>query len=133
MKRIVLGNIATLLLCSTLALAAVKGGDVMRKQGDGTVVINTTSLCPTVKGFRGPTPLEVSFRKGKIVKVTALANQETPIYFKKVKDTLLSRWVGMSASKAAKTDIDGATGATLSSRAVKANVKAAADYYKKHK
>lgn len=133
MKHQILGYLAAGLLVSGMALAATKGGDVMHKQSDGTYVVNTSSLCPNVKGYRGATPLEVHFKSGKIVKVVALANRETPRFFQKVKDGLLGKWNGMSASKAAKSDIDGATGATFSSKAVKENVKAAAAYYKKNK
>lgn len=133
MKRLVFGLIAAALLSSTLAMAAKRADGVMSKQSDGTYVVNTTTLCPTVKGYKGATPLEVTFRKNKIVKVKALRNQESPSYFKRVRDGLLAKWEGMTASKAAKADVDGVTGATFSSRAVKANVKAAADYYKKHR
>lgn len=133
MKRFVLGTLGAVLLASTIAFAATNGDDVMRKQKDGTYVVNTTSLCPNVKGFKGTTPLEVHIKGNKIVKVVALPNHETPRYFNKAKDGLFSKWNGMSVSKAAKTDVDGVTGATFSSRALKANVKAAVDYYKKHK
>lgn len=121
------------LMVSTIAFAATNGSDVMRWLGDGTYVVNTTSLCPNVKGYRGATPLEVHIKSNKIIKVVALDNRETPRYFQKVKTSLLDKWNGMTASKAAKTDVDGVTGATFSSKAVKANVKAAATYYKKHK
>lgn len=120
-------------MVSTIAFAATSGDNVMRKQNDGTYVVNTTSLCANVKGYRGATPLEVHFKNNKIVKIVALANRETPRYFQKVKTSLLDKWNGMTASKACKADIDGATGATFSSKAVKANVKAAAAYYKKNK
>lgn len=133
MKRFVLGTLGAVLLASTIAFAATNGDDVMRKQKDGTYVVNTTSLCPNVKGFKGATPLEVHIKGNKIVKVVALPNHETPRYFNKAKDGLISKWNGMSVSKAAKTDVDGVTGATFSSRALNANVKAAVDYYKKHK
>lgn len=100
----------------------------MTKLSDGSRVVNTTGLC-TVKGFRGPVPLEVTVKKGKIVKVTALPNKESPAYFKKVTDSgLLRRWNGMTLKQASKAKVDAVSGATYSSRSVIANVKAAADY-----
>lgn len=132
-RKQVLGYVVAALLVSTLAFAAKSGGDVMRKLSDGTYVVNTTSLCANVKGYRGATPLEVHFKNNKIVKVVALANRETPRYFQKAKTGLQDKWNGMSASKAAKADVDGVTGATFSSKAIMANVKAAANYYKKNK
>lgn len=132
MKRTIAYALAALMV-STIALAATKGGDVMRRESDGTCVVNTTSLCADVKGFKGATPVEVYFKKNKIVKVVPLANHETPRFFQKVKDGLLSKWKGMTAAKAATANVDGVTGATFSSKAIKANVKAAATYYKQHK
>ena len=122
-----------MLMATTFVFAANKGNNVMRKTADGTTIVNTSSLCPNVRGFRGPTPLEVYFKKGKVLRVVALPNQETPKYFQKVKTELLGKWNGMTAAKASKANIDGVTGATFSSKAVKANVKAAEAYYKTHK
>lgn len=113
--------------------AALTAQGAMTKQNDGTYVVNTTSLAQNVRGFRGATPLRVYIKKDKIVKVEALPNKETPQYFGNVVHSLLDKWNGMSVSKAAKTDIDGVTGATYSSNAVKENVKLAAKYYKKNK
>lgn len=106
--------------------------DVMTKKSDGTVVVNTTTLAKDVIGYQSPTPLEIHIKKNQIVKVVALKNQETPKYFARIKKLLLTKWDGMKVSKAQKTDVDGVTGATLSSAAVKENVKRGLDYYKKH-
>ncbi len=124
---------AAIALTASVAWAAGQQNNIMRKQADGTYVVNTTSLCADVKGFKGATPLEVHFKGSKIVKIVPLKNQETPKFFAKVKQTLLPKAEGMKVTKAAKNDIDGVTGATYSSKAVKANIKAAADYYQKHR
>ena len=50
-----------------------------------------------------------------------------------VKQGLLNKWKGMKASKAATVQVDGVTGATFSSKAVKENVKRGIAYYQKHK
>ena len=122
--------IPALILCA-FAIFPVSGTDPapkVTKLSDGSRVVNTTGLC-TVKGFRGPVPLEVTVKKGNIVKVTALPNKESPAYFKKVTDSgLLRRWNGMTLKQASKAKVDAVSGATYSSRSVIANVKAAADY-----
>lgn len=133
MKRFVLGLVGAVLVASSFALSATQGDGVMRRLSDGTYVVNTTSLCANVRGFKGATPLEVYILKGKVVRVVPLANQETPRYFQKVRAGLMDKWNGMSVSKVAKANVDGITGATFSSKAVKANVQAAAQYYKKNK
>ena len=102
-------------------------------QADGTIVINTTTLAEDVKGYRASTPLEIYIKSGKIVKVEALKNQETPKYFINIKKELLPKYEGMKVNKVASTQVDAVTGATLSSNAVKENVKRGIEYYQKNK
>lgn len=118
---------------NTIAKKSFTGNDVMSKQADGTYVVNTTTLAKDVKGFKGNTPLNIYIKAGKVVKVEALANQETPNFFNKVKQGLLQKWNGMKASKASTANVDGVTGATFSSKAVKENVKRGVKYYMAHK
>ena len=107
--------------------------NVMSKQSDGTYVVNTTTLAKDVKGFKGNTPLKIYIKSNKIVKIEPLTNRESPQYFAKVKQGLLNKWYGMKASKASTTQVDGVTGATFSSKAVKENIKRGAKYYVKNK
>lgn len=107
--------------------------EVMTKEADGSYIISTTTLGKDVKGFRGNTSLSIRIKKGKIVEIKPLANQETPKFFNKVKQDLLNKWNGMKASKAATVQVDGVTGATFSSKAVKENVKRGITYYLTHK
>lgn len=93
----------------------------------------TTTLAKDVKGFGGATPLKLYFKGNKLVNVESLPNKETPDFFNRVKTTLLPKWRGMKASKAATAEVDGVTGATYSSKAVKENVKRGVKYYMKHK
>lgn len=125
---------AVAVLTTGVAFAAVQQDRVMYKQADGTYVVNTTTLCQNVKGFKGATPLEVFIKNNKVVKVEALPNHEGPKFFDKVKQGLFPKFSGLKVSKAAKaSSIDGVTGATYTSRAVKENVAAAVAYYKKNK
>jgi electron transport complex protein RnfG len=62
-----------------------------------------------------------------------LKNQETPKYFVQVKNAILSKWNGEKVAKAVKLKVDGVTGATMSSDAVKENVKRGLEYYQKNK
>ena len=64
--------------------------------------------------------------------IKALANQETPKFFNKVKQGLLNKWNGMKVKKAHTAQVDGVTGATYSSKAVKENVKRGISYYLTH-
>ena len=124
--------ILCLLSIATAALAQEKKQEepVMTKEKGGVYIINTTTLCDT-KGYKSPTPLKVTVKKDKLESVEALPNQETPKYFRRINDELLPKFVGQKFDETEK--VDALTGATMSSKAVKANLKAAYDYYKANK
>ena len=113
-------------------MSAMPGDGVISKV-DGMTVINTTSLATEVEGYMGPTPLKIFVKNNKIEKIEALRNQETPKYFARVKKEMLAKYQGMTVNKAAKAKVDGVTGATLSSNAVRTNVQRGLEYYKKNK
>ncbi len=132
MKNVALALI--LMAATTVGLnAAQKGDNAMTKMADGSYVVNTTTLANDVKGYRSTTPLKITIKKDKVEKIEALKNQETPKYFVRVKREMMSAWDGLKVSKAEKLNPDGVTGATMSSDAVKENVKRGLKYYKKHK
>ncbi|MBR5039402.1 MAG: FMN-binding protein [Prevotella sp.] len=117
----------------TTAFAGKNQSSVMTKMADGTYVVNTTTLASDVKGYRSTTPLNIYIKNGKVEKVEALKNQETPKYFVQVKNAILAKWNGQKVAKAVKMKVDGVTGATMSSDAVKENVKRGLEYYQKNK
>ena len=121
----------TLLL--TAAFLTAQADDVMRKEKDGTYVINTTTLAQDVEGYNGPTPVEIHINKNKIVKVVLLKSQETPKYNARIKKNLLPQYEGMKITKKQQVNVDGLTGATFTSDAVKENVRRGLDYYWTHK
>ena len=116
-----------------VAFVAASAQDVMRKEKDGTYVINTTTLAQDVDGYNGPTPVEVYIKKNKIVKVVALKSQEGPKYVARVKKEMMPKYDGMNVKKGTVQDVDAVTGATFTSKAIQENVKRAVAYYKKHK
>ena len=127
MKKILL----TALLLAAFSFADAQ--DVMKKEKDGTYVVNTTTLAKDVEGYNGTTPVEVYIKKNKIVKVVPLKSQEGPKYVAKVKKGMLPKFEGMNVKKGTVADVDAVTGATFTSDAIKENVKRAVAYYKKNK
>lgn len=123
--------LATILILSAAAtvLAADK---VIRKQNNGTFVVNTSTIAKDVRGYNGPTPLEIHIKDDRIVKIIILSNNETRNYFERVKKNLMSKWIGMKVNKVLSTDIDAVMGATYTSDAVTENMKRALEYYKKN-
>ena len=128
MKRIISLYAAMLLAVASYA------DDVMTKQSDGTYVVNTTTLCQA-RGYQSTTPVEVYIKSGKVVKTVPLKNTETPGYFKKAVKGLLGLFEGLKIAKAQElteiAKVDGCTGATMSTKALQQNIKAALEYYKK--
>lgn len=120
--------IATLVLY-TACNAKVFNDGVMEKKGK-VYTITTTEIC-NARGFHGPTPLKVVIKKNKIVNVEALPNRDTPRFFDRVKNEMLPKFRGVDFKDYA--TVDGVTGSTISSNAVRENMKAAYNYYMEHK
>ena len=116
-----------------VVLSSAKGDDGVMTKENGMYVVNTTTLGKNVVGYVGATPLKIYIQKDKIVKVEALKNQETPKHNAKVKRMLLTKWDGMKVKDVAKQNVDGVTGATITSDAMKKNVQLGVEYYLKHK
>ncbi len=102
-------------------------------QEEGMTVVNTATLGREVLGYVGTTPLKIYIKKDKVVKIEALKNQETPKYMARIKKELLDKWDGKKVKDAAQLQVDGLTGATFTSDAVKQNVKLGLEYYQKNK
>jgi electron transport complex protein RnfG len=126
MKNVLL---AMFLLCGLTAQA----DDVMKKEKDGTYIVNTTTLAQDVEGYNGPTPLEIHIKKNKIVKVVLLKSMETPKYNARIKKDMLPKYENQKLTKNKGVEVDGVTGATFTSDAVKENVRRGVEYYWKHK
>jgi electron transport complex protein RnfG len=122
----------TLLLMT--AFIAAEAQQVMRKEKDGTYIVNTTTIANDVEGYAGPTPVEVYIKKNKIVKVVPLKTMDGPKYVAKVKNGMLTKYEGMKIEKKAPLPkVDGVTGATFTSDAMREHINRAIAYYQKHK
>ena len=120
-----------LFVCSVVALTSMMPDDGVITKEDGMYVVNTTKLADDVIGYEGPTPLRIYIKKNRVVRIEALPNKETPRYFAAAKKWLLDKWNGMTVKEAAAAEVDGKTGATYSSNAIKENVRRGLAYYKK--
>ena len=120
-------------LCALIVLTSADDKSQVMTKENGIYVVNTTTLAEDVVGYAGPTPLKVYIKKNKIEKIEYLPNQETPKYWNAVKKHFQDKWNGVSVKDAKKMEVDGRTGATFSSNALKENVKRALEYYEKNK
>jgi electron transport complex protein RnfG len=121
-----------LLFAAVVLMSAGKQDDVITKE-DGVTVVNTTTIAKDVEGYSGPVPLKIYIKKNKIEKIEILKNQETPKYMVMVKKALLNAWDGLTVKDAQTKKVDGVTGATFTSDAIKENVKRGLEYYQKNK
>ena len=74
--------------------------------------------------------MKIFIKQNKVVRVEALPNQETPKFFDRAK-AILTFWDGKAVSQAVKEAPDAVTGATLSSEALKKNVRVGLEHYSK--
>ena len=91
-------------------------------------IVNTTETCKDISGFGGPVPVQMEVSaKGRITSISALPNDETPGFFKRVtRAALTDTFVGMSVRQALASDMpDAVSGATYSSKALIANMQKA--------
>lgn len=103
----------------------------VRTFGDSVVVINTSLIGKDILGYVGQVPLEITIKGGRIKKVDALRNNETPEFFNRAK-SLLGRWNGKTVNDALKQDVDAVSGATFSSNAIIQNVRVGLSYAAKN-
>ena len=94
---------------------------------DGALVIDSSSLASGVSGYGGPVPVAVTIRDGIVAEVKpVLPNDETPLFFGTLDEAgLWRKWDGMPVQAAVTAKVDAVTGATYSSTAAIANVRAA--------
>lgn len=82
---------------------------------DGSVRLNTTELGKDIVGYGGTVPLEITLHEGRVENIRALANSETPDFFKEASE-LLTKWNGQTIEDAQKMKVDAVSGATFSSK-----------------
>lgn len=105
--------------------------DTMYRSADGAMVINTTPLAKDIAGYGGTVPLEIYIKDGKVQKIKALKNNETPDFFSEA-SKLLTVWNGKSIVEAQQLKIDAISGATFSSRGIIGNVERGLQYAAKN-
>jgi len=85
-------------------------------------VIDTTEIGKDVIGYKGPVPVQISIKNGKVESVVALENEETPKFFERA-SVILGSWNGLKVEKAKKLEVDAVSGATYTSNAIIENVR----------
>lgn len=96
---------------------------------DGTIVVNTTPLAGEVAGYAGAVPVEIYITDSRIDSIHPLPNSESPRFFSRLSsEGLFSSLNGKTIEEACKTRIDAVSGATYSSNAAIANIKAGLNY-----
>jgi len=109
----------TLLLCAAVCLNVAAANKKPK-----SFVVNTEKLGKEVMGYAGTTPVEITVTDGKIEKVVALPNSETPGFFQRVLDSpIFTALTGKTVKEASEVKLDAVSGATYSSKAVIENIR----------
>jgi len=90
------------------------------------LIVSSAPYAKDVEGFAGATPLYIYIGENGTVKAIAAAdNEETPGFFESAWNGIAGKWNGLTVEEAANLEVDAVSGATFSSNAVIANVRAA--------
>lgn len=81
--------------------------DPMVVLDDGSALLNTSELGKDIVGYGGNVPLEITLRDGRVENIRALANSETPDFFR-LASALLTKWNGQTIEDAQKIGVDSA-------------------------
>ena len=116
MKRVMI-----LLAAAAVCLGACAANKKPKQQ---SFVVNTETIGKEVMGYAGTTPLEIHVKDGRIEKIVALPNAETPGFFQRVLDSpLFTSLTGKTIEEASEVQLDAVSGATWSSKAVIENIR----------
>lgn len=108
----------SLLLCAAVCLNVAAASKKPK-----SFVVSTEKLGKEVMGYAGTTPVEIHVKDGRIDKIVALPNSETPAYFEKVlQSPIFTVLNGKTVKEAQAVRLDAVSGATWSSRAVIDNI-----------
>lgn len=119
-----------LLVAGTASLDARTKKKTTAKKANTTQVIFTGDIANKVIGYNGTTPLNITIKNGVIENIEVLPNQESPGYLKRAKDKVLPQYIGKTVAEAKKLDVDIATGATYTSKAIIKNIQMGLDQAK---
>ena len=109
-------------LALTLAVApSVATGKKSHAKTSNTHVIYTGDLGKKIYGYNGTTYNAI--KDGRIERIEALPNKETPQYFKRATTKIFPQYEGKTIEEARKLHVDAVTGATYSSEAIIKNIK----------
>ena len=112
---------ATAMMLLPASTANAKGR--MANTANKPQVVYTGEIAKKVIGYNGTTPLNITISGGKIVKIEALPNSETPKYFNRATEKIFPQYIGKTIDQAIELKPDIATGATYSSKAIIENIR----------
>lgn len=112
----------------TEPLTAKSDDEAITLTPDGSTVIHTAGMEGVISGYGGAVPFDIYIAEGKITKVEALPNTETPSFFKRAY-ILIDNWLGKTPEEALDMKVDGISGATYSSEAIINNINVGLAYY----
>ena len=123
-KSLIVAAVALIALTLSTSAAGKKNN---KSQNSTTKVVYTGDIAKKVFGYNGPTPLNIHIKNGKIERIEALPNNETPNYFKRAANKIFPLYEGKTVEQAKAMKVDAVSGATYSSEAIIKNIKMGLD------
>ena len=112
------------LILLLLALVCLSAAAEAKNPKPKSFVVNTEKLGKEVMGYAGTTPVEIHIVDGKVEKIVALENHETPAFFEKVlASPIFTALNGKTVKEASEVQLEAVSGATWSSKAVIENIR----------
>lgn len=106
----------------------LKKGFFKRELG---ILLESSELCPEIKGFAGHVPLIVLIADNRVERVFVLPNNETPEYFSRLlAESYPSKFSGKTTDSLEMGDLDTVAGATFSSKGVRDEIAAVCRIYR---
>lgn len=106
------------------AVVCLNATAVAKTPKNKSFVVSTEKSGQSVMGYAGRTPVEIHVTDGRIEKIVALPNSETPAYFQRVQESpIFTSLVGKTVKEASEVQLDAVSGATWSSKAVIENIR----------
>lgn len=94
------------------------------------MLLTSVPHAKNISGFAGPTPIYIYIDRTDTIRgIAAMQNEETPGFFESATEGMFGQWKGRSVNEVLGTKADIVSGATYSSNALAANIRAALSAY----
>lgn len=106
--------------------------EVERTEGGGGYLIETTPFTKDIIGFAGPVPILMAITdEDRVLGIQLMENEESPGFVEEIAEAgFFNSWDNKTVGEATTLEVEAVSGASMTSGAVKSNVKKALELYR---